>query len=230
MFARCLFAVGLCGVFATGADAQILGRRARASSAPTYVPAPAAGGIYRSAPGWIETLPPQAPLNNCPCDSSPSSGNCNDVCTQPPRIYPNNINCDPEKKCVDIPYTITPINQPDCVKIPFYGPAVPFQAEVLVPVLTETCREEIKFKTIRIPYPCCTIEVCIPCEKCEIKTKSCQLVLKKVDLEAYRRQDKTIDVYVLKVPGMPTKYVQRQKLTEPEYKLAFPGAALPTYP
>jgi hypothetical protein len=146
-------------------------------------------------------------------------------------IVNNNNDCKPEVKCEPIPYTITPPSKVDCENFPFYGKPVSFKFEVEIPKIVETCRETWRFETINIILPCCTVYACVPCEKVFTKTKECKKVKRLSELEASRREDGTIDVYVLNVPGMPSKYVERLRLSQPEYIGLFGTTTpVPVYP
>lgn len=228
-FRSCLVAL-ICGIFASSAEAQIFGRRARVESHPVPIypqfytqpysvptPAPAVSG----------TTVVVTPASNCPCLPAPT-GHCSDNCVAPFQLTPSN--CPVVRNECDIPFTVTPIQQPVCQTHAFYGPSQKFQDVVNVPVLVETCTEVIKFETVAINLQCCTVSVCVPCKKITEKTQACTSLPKKIDLESFRRKDGMIDVYALNVPGMPTKYVQRQKMSEDEYKVVFRGAPVPMYP
>jgi hypothetical protein len=205
MTTRMLITLTICGTCVTTADAQILGRRARSNVIP-----------------YIELVTPASNYHPNPC--------CDDFCIQPPRIVPNSVCCPPEIHCVPFDNPLNPPAKPNCVQIDFYGPKKDFKGDVEVPILQEVRRESWNFKTISVPIPCCTIFVCIPYEKCWTSTKECQSKLMKVDLEAYMREDRTIDVYVLNVPSLPRMYIQRQKLSEADYLRHFPGAPVPVPP
>jgi hypothetical protein len=205
MSSRIILAVTFCLLSVTTADAQIFGRRTRGVVVP-----------------YIEPTAPVVTSHTNPC--------CDDFCIQPPRIVPNPACCPPETHCVPFEDPLLPPGKPNCVQIDFYGPKKDFKGEVEVPIVLEVRRESWNFKTVSVPIPCCTIFVCIPYEKCWTITKECQSKLTKVDLEAYMREDRTIDVYVMNVPGLPRMYIQRQKLTESQYLTHFPGAPVPTPP
>ena len=222
MMMRLLIAMAIGALATSSADAQIFARRARVEvrTAPSM---PAEARVIPTVAA-AET----AGASSCVC-GSPIPGHCNGICTAPPTIVPNH--CPPEQPvCHKIPRTLTPINS-TCVCYDFYGPPKMFQSMVEVPVIREECRETWKFETIHIPLPCCTVTVCVPCEKCFTKSKVCVKEKKTSKLEAYMREDKTIDVYVLDVPGMPTKYVERLMLGETEYKNIFgSNSPVPTPP
>lgn len=164
----------------------------------------------------------------CPCP--PGSSGCKDDCINPPRIIHKPYNCPPSEVCKPIPVVITPGPGPDCVEIPFYGKPVAFKHKAKVPVVLIECEEVIRFMDYTIDLKCCEIKLCVPCERCIVKREKCVEQEKEVSIEAFRRRDGTIDVYALNVPGLPTKFVLRLKMSESDFKAAYPGHPVPTYP
>ena len=184
-------------------------------------------------PNTVQTVGPGvvSTQNPCPCPCPPGpSGQCSDTCTNPPKITYHPERCPPTKDCKPIPVEYTPQDPANCINITFYGKPVSYKYDVDVPVIQEECKEVFRFKDVTIDFICCSVTVCVPCEVCWEKAKKCVLVKKNVNVEALRRQDGTIDVYILGIAGMPKKYVHALKMSEADFKTKFPNQALPTYP
>lgn len=209
---------------ASVAQAQLFHRVDRRP--PVVMPAPSVQQYPSIVIGPASTANSNVP---CPCPCPDGSSGCSDSCTNPPKITYHPEKCPPSTTCKPIPYELTPQDPTDCINIPFYGKPVTFKFDVEVPVIQEVCKQEIRFKDVKIDFVCCSVTVCVPCEDCWAKTKKCVLVKKNVGVEAYRRQDGTIDVYILGVAGMPKKYVHALKMKEDEFKKQFPGQTPPTY-
>jgi hypothetical protein len=224
------------------APAQLIHRRAPAPhplpppgviiSGPVVVPGVMPAGPF-PPPGMVIYSAPVYPVGQdcCPCPPG-SSGNCKDDCksSYPFKIVPRPENCPTTRTCTPINVTTLPLDKTDCKDIPFYGKPVAFKKPLKVPTLVEECREEIRFKDVTVSFFCCEITVCVQCEKCYVKTKRCVEVEKEVAIEAYRRQDQSIDVYGQDVPGLPKQFVLQLKMKEADFKAAYPNAPLPTYP
>ena len=98
-----------------------------------------------------------------------------------------------------------------CEETPFYTKCCPVEAHAPVPVIVCKKIETLQFKTHRVSSdPCCAFTVCVPCKKCWKTEKKCELRKTKAKLEVCLRQSGTVDVYVLNVPGMPTKWLWLQ--------------------
>lgn len=223
---------------AGSAEAQVF--RGRTTSGTSPAPAAPSGTQYYVGPGGVLYAAPVPPAYVapgvvqsadpcCPCPPG-GSGRCKDDCTNQPRITYHPENCPPTQVCKPIGVTITPSPEPECVNIPFYGKPISSKQKVKVPVHYMECEEVIRFEDYTINLKCCSITVCVPCEVCQVKREKCVEQEREVAIEAYRRRDQTIDVYALNVPGLPTKYVLRLKMSEPDFKTAYPGLNPPTYP
>jgi hypothetical protein len=240
MYQKMWLAMAVSLTLTASAEAQIFRNRTMYGGPGVVSPAPSAPQYYVGPGGTLYAMPSGnpgivygGPLQStdacCPCPPGP--GRCHDDCTNPPRIIYKPYNCPPTEDCKPIEVTITPGPKPDCVEIPFYCKCIDFKFTEKVPVRVIECEEIIRFKDYTIDLKCCEITVCVPCERCIVKREKCELRPLEVKIHACRRtKDKTIDVYALDVPGMPTNYVLHLRMSEDEFKKAYPGIAPPVCP
>lgn len=158
----------------------------------------------------------------CNCGCSNPSGSCWDLggnCITPV-IIPGT--CCIETNCKDIPVVFCPQPDINCVKKPAYQECKSEKRKVKVPETKEICEEFLKFKNIDVPFPCCKVQVCVPCAICVKKSKVCEPVIKEITVEICKRWDNSFDVYAINVPGMPTKYVLELAVKQGDLDTKFP--------
>ena len=91
----------------------------------------------------------------------------------------------------------------------FYVKCDDYEAKVPIPVLETRTTEQCDFKKYTYTVECCTITVCVPCQKCTTTYKNCTLKPseKPYKIRICERRNGKVDVYVLSVPGMPEQWM-----------------------